>query len=1087
MSAVDLETYSLSLLAAKEDVLSGRCSTNWAVFTYGKRNDLKLADSGAGGLEELVAKFADSSLLYALCQVKDPNTGQPRIILINWAGERVDDAYRQTCATHLPAIKAFFKEANVILSARRRDEVTSTAIHNALASLSPSGSTSRKPRLMDSEELVGTNYRKTNPALEMRRTKRDSFWAQAEREEEERKEEERRRLQEERKRWDRERMEQEKKDAEERERKIREKEHLIEEQRKEQARLQAEERKKEKTKWEQQQREHEEEMRDRFRRSESIEKATEAAVLVSQRSLNPREFFRQRENSFSSCSPQSPTSPTAGGARRPALRYQRSLTESSFMIRKPTSPTSPSPSPSYARRHEFFAPPNPRTPPETCSPSMIFSKAGAPTRGGRFPLASPPTVGSQPTKTFLRADSMPASHFTQMGSRGPASPPNIRPLSPTSLPRQEPTPSRPEIPAPASPPRVTSLSPGTLPRDEPVRPPSPPAADCTPPGRQPNDEFRPPASLNTHEPLPPRGPPTAGSPLRSEYPPRPTSPHPAMPPMVDSGFSFASYRAESPSIEIPTTQRSVLDGSTPWTKPAMPESPPRAVSPTLEIPPTVKSVPFFTSDTVEKPSIASLARCEPISENLTPRPEPDMPDSPPKALPPSSGIPSTMESLSLLTWDAVGSPTLAHVTRCEPDFEHITPCPKRELPARPPRAQSPSSVIPSTVESVRFVTSDRMESPSSTILTRCELDPGDVSPHPNPELPDSSPGDLPQSPTTQPLLSCTSNEPESPPLSPPLLARQEPIPSVTTPDAPPALSASPPRSVSPPSVNPTALESVDCFARNSAGSPAVHITHETDPDDIASMAVPAQTGSVPGDPSPVLVRICSETLMSLERTINEEPETHGSTHMEEDLVNVFQHAASERQPEHDATPCQPALPLEKDPMKLPTMSVDSAEMSTVHVSFTEGDLQSELFSSDDPYSNFDTDSISAMLHSLPHYSPLATEHKTLKSSRFEELSTTPVYRPSEDSERDAEALLGHQGTNAPHTYEDFRVNGVRVNGIGGQEEAQYQEVVQEEEEVGAEVTAKACVRAIYDYHLDDARVSLDGAVMIPQLESRNEA
>ncbi|XP_077672322.1 drebrin-like [Eretmochelys imbricata] len=310
MSRPDLDTHRLALLAAKEDIAGRRASAGWAVFAYGKHNELKLLDSGAGGAEELARKFSSTNVMYGLCRVQDPGSGQPRVVLINWVGEKVPESYRQTCAGHLPAIKAFFKEASLVLSARRPEEVTQEGLHHVLSQLAPAGgSVSRRAPASSSEELVGTNYRKTNPALEIRRTKRDSFWAQAEREEEQRKEEERRRLLEERRRWERERMEEEKREAAERERKFKEKERLIEEQRKEQARLEAEERRKEKARWEQQQREHEEAMRDRFRRSESIEKAVEAATLVSQRSQNPREFFRQRERSSSTSGAQSPPSP----------------------------------------------------------------------------------------------------------------------------------------------------------------------------------------------------------------------------------------------------------------------------------------------------------------------------------------------------------------------------------------------------------------------------------------------------------------------------------------------------------------------------------------------------------------------------------------------------------------------------------------------------------------------------------------------------------------------------------------------------------------------------------------------------------
>ncbi|KYO38945.1 drebrin-like [Alligator mississippiensis] len=248
--------------------------TDRALFAYEKHNDLKLLDSGAGGPDELATKFSSSSVMYGLCRVLDPGSGQPRVILISWVGEQVAELHRQSCATHLPAIRAFFKEASLVLNARHTEEVTEEGLRRVLSRLAPAAGTgARRTPARDAEELVGTNYRKTNPALEIRRTKRDSFWAQAEREEEQRKEEERRRAAEEQRRWERERMEGERREAAERERRVREKEQLIEEQRKEQARREAEERRQEKARWEQQQREHEEAARDRFRRSESIEKA----------------------------------------------------------------------------------------------------------------------------------------------------------------------------------------------------------------------------------------------------------------------------------------------------------------------------------------------------------------------------------------------------------------------------------------------------------------------------------------------------------------------------------------------------------------------------------------------------------------------------------------------------------------------------------------------------------------------------------------------------------------------------------------------------------------------------------------------
>ncbi|KAK6494981.1 drebrin-like protein [Huso huso] len=402
MTAIDLDTYSLSLLTAKEDIQNPRSSTNWALFTYdGISNKLKLSDSGAGGAAELAGKLHSSRPLYGFCRVEAPGSGQPRLVMIIWVGEGVEEPRRTVCAGHIPAVKNFFKEAHVFINAHSPAEVTVENINNIVSKIAPPADRLRRQaRVADTKETVGTNYRKTNAAMEMRRVNRESFWARSEREEEERKEEERRRVLEERRQWERERLLQERKEAEERERKLSEKESLQEEQRRLQAKLEAEARKREKSKWEEQQREHEEEMRARFRRSESIEMAAEAAVLVSQRSMNPREFFRQL--SSSSRTPTSPGSPHSG---KPFRRYQRSLTDTAFIFNKsdsPTSPRSPPPAPPPFRPTSPFrahplrhtSSPSPSSPGRanpTFSPIHSSPQALSP------PDSQPPTLPNSPS------------------------------------------------------------------------------------------------------------------------------------------------------------------------------------------------------------------------------------------------------------------------------------------------------------------------------------------------------------------------------------------------------------------------------------------------------------------------------------------------------------------------------------------------------------------------------------------------------------------------------------------------------------------------------------------------------------------
>ncbi|XP_067087661.1 drebrin-like protein A isoform X2 [Osmerus mordax] len=488
MRAVNLDTYSLSLLTAKEDILNPRSSTNWALFTYdGVSNNLKLTDSGAGGVLELAGKFHIAKPQYGVCRVAavEPE-GPPRIAMISWVGQNVDEFRRTECASHVPAIKNFFKEAHVFISAERPEDVTEEVIGAELSKVRPPEDRLRRSsRSVDKEETVGTNYRKTNAAMEMRRINRDSFWARAEREEEARKDEEKTRAAEDRRRLERERVLKERREAEERERKMNEKLQKIEEQRRRQAQLEEEMHRKEKSKWAQEQREHEDEMRARLRRSESIEKAAEAAVLVSQRSMNPREFFRQLSSS-SSQGPSSPGSPRS--VKPPFRRYQRSLTDTAFIFGKsdastPTSPRSPRELVSPFSR----APPSPLLRPSS-PPSPQFRPIASP-QWARGPVVSPP---ASPLRSAPPASSLPT-----LPSSGPCAPPPAQPTAP-----------------PASPGFLASVSPSTLPHSQAqALPPSPPA---TPPQPQPEFSPYPPDSLEPAAvPQPPSAP-------RPESPGQPT-------------------------------------------------------------------------------------------------------------------------------------------------------------------------------------------------------------------------------------------------------------------------------------------------------------------------------------------------------------------------------------------------------------------------------------------------------------------------------------------------------------------------------------------------------------------------------------
>ncbi|XP_056276022.1 drebrin-like protein [Pseudoliparis swirei] len=434
-----------------------------AIFTYdGVSNKLKLADSGAGGVAELAEKFHISKPQYGLCKVESVDAGGPRIAMISWVGQNVDDFRRTECASHIPAIKNFFKEAHAFISADKVEDVTEEKISAQLSQVqaqTPTQWVRRSSRSADKEELVGTNYRKTNAAMEMRRINRESFWACAELEEEERKEEDKRRAAEERRRIERERVSKERRDADERDRKMNEKLQMIEEQRRKQAEQEEELRGKEKFKWEQQQREHVADMRARLCRSESIEKAAEAAELVSQRSMNPREFFRQLSSSSSS---QSPTSPGSSRSGKPFRRYQRSLTDTAFMFSKAEERASCSPYSSPLVSPFTRAPPSPVHRATSPSTSPDFRAVASPQRP-RAPV-SPPTSPLRPAPPVsappgvpqadnqLQAVVEPKPPSPTEPSAPPASPSLLASLSPTLV-NNNPSQSPPEV-LPASPPNT---------------------------------------------------------------------------------------------------------------------------------------------------------------------------------------------------------------------------------------------------------------------------------------------------------------------------------------------------------------------------------------------------------------------------------------------------------------------------------------------------------------------------------------------------------------------------------------------------------------------------------------------------------
>ncbi|XP_059920431.1 drebrin-like protein B isoform X3 [Gadus macrocephalus] len=306
--AVNLSKNGPALTAAYKEVVDEKSSTNWALFTYeGNSNDIRLAEKGDGGLEELVEELNSGKMMYAFCRVEDPNSGLPKYVLINWTGEGVKDARKGACANHVSSMSNFLKGAHVTINARAEEDVEPEVIIEKVAKASGANYSFHKEskRFQDSgpQGPVGSVYQKTNAMSEIKKINKDNFWAQAEKDEEKRRAEEKVKAADERQQLDRERKDRETQESSLRDQRDRERSSQIDQQKKYQQQQEVECRDREKPQVE----EEEKAAAKTVKRGLSVEKANEAASLISQRSQNPREMFKQREMGRAPVEPEAPT------------------------------------------------------------------------------------------------------------------------------------------------------------------------------------------------------------------------------------------------------------------------------------------------------------------------------------------------------------------------------------------------------------------------------------------------------------------------------------------------------------------------------------------------------------------------------------------------------------------------------------------------------------------------------------------------------------------------------------------------------------------------------------------------------------
>nr|BAE87169.1 unnamed protein product [Macaca fascicularis] len=297
--AANLSRNGPALQEAYVRVVTEKSPTDWALFTYeGNSNDIRVAGTGEGGLEEMVEELNSGKVMYAFCRVKDPNSGLPKFVLINWTGEGVNDVRKGVCASHVSTMANFLKGAHVTINARAEEDVEPECIMEKVAKASGANYSFHKEsgRFQDvgPQAPVGSVYQKTNAVSEIKRVGRDSFWAKAEKEEENRRLEEKRRAEEAQRQLEQERRERELREAARREQRYQEQRGEASPQRT----------------WEEQQQEVVSRNRDE-----------------QESAMHPREIFKQKERAMSTTSV---SSPQPGKLRSPFLQKQLTQPETHF-------------------------------------------------------------------------------------------------------------------------------------------------------------------------------------------------------------------------------------------------------------------------------------------------------------------------------------------------------------------------------------------------------------------------------------------------------------------------------------------------------------------------------------------------------------------------------------------------------------------------------------------------------------------------------------------------------------------------------------------------------------------------------------
>ena len=121
--SLNFSTNSAEIQAEFKKVMDGNSLQNWVIYGYSQGNDLKVAGSGDGGLEELKDEFEGSKIQYAFCRVLEPVSNLPKFVLISWCGDGVPTSRKGLFNVHVNEVSHYFKGFHLHIQARHEEDV----------------------------------------------------------------------------------------------------------------------------------------------------------------------------------------------------------------------------------------------------------------------------------------------------------------------------------------------------------------------------------------------------------------------------------------------------------------------------------------------------------------------------------------------------------------------------------------------------------------------------------------------------------------------------------------------------------------------------------------------------------------------------------------------------------------------------------------------------------------------------------------------------------------------------------------------------------------------------------------------------